>query len=103
MQNDLGTAAGALEPAQAFLDGLFVSAWSEFVCGGFELDINEIITISAVDAGLVECVDFDPDQHIDDTGSCSPGDEWYQITEAGRQILCRAKANISPPQDSPNR
>ena len=58
--------------------------FERFVEGNFEIEINDLITVDAVKAGLVEVTKYDPEQHTDGTSACEPGDDYYQLTEAGR-------------------
>jgi hypothetical protein len=75
-----------------YLASLFSTLFEGFCEGDWEIEIHDLITEGAVAAGLVECVDFDPEEHTDN-GECEPGDPFYQITAAGRAVLQTARAS----------
>lgn len=63
---------------------LFDHLFERFCEGEWEVEINDLIVIDAVNAGLVDAVDFDPEEHIDVNGACMPGDPYYIISSAGQ-------------------
>lgn len=75
---------------------IFDAVWERFCEGDFELEVNDLITGTALSCGLVKKIPFDPEEHIDVTGACEPGDDYYMLTEAGEKLISSAKAPESP-------
>jgi len=73
-------------PLQKFGAAMFDILFERFVEGDWEIEINDLITDHAVAAGLVSKVKFNPDEHIDNSGACEPGDDYFQITAAGQGV-----------------
>lgn len=65
---------------------LFDWIFERFCEGDLEIEISDIVTGLCVDAGAVEKVAFDPEHHIDTSYTCEPGDDYWQLTETGRQF-----------------
>lgn len=78
----------------SFQRTLWSAVWERFVEGDFEMEINDLVTDDAVHAGMVEQVEFDPEQHTDVSGSCYAGDPFYQITPLGQSLLAGASTPI---------
>ena len=78
---------------------MFDVLFERFCEGDWEIEINDLITHDALKAGLVECVDFDPDEHLDNSDSCEPGDDYYVITDLGRKAR-RRKAHGTPSSEA---
>lgn len=74
---------------------MFDAIWERFTDAGFEMEINDLVTIDAVRAGLVEQTEFDPDEHDDPSGACYPGDDYFLITDTGRAALKRARQALT--------
>jgi hypothetical protein len=66
---------------------LFKAVWEAFCEGNWEIEVNDLITITALSCGIVEIVPFDADEHSDHSGACEPGDDYFQLTDAGRALL----------------
>lgn len=66
---------------------MFQRIWDSFTDDGWEIEINDLVTVEAVKAGLVSVTPFDPEVHSDQSGSAEPGDDFYEATPAGRAAL----------------
>jgi hypothetical protein len=95
MNNPLSLDAGLPDVAQArdaegvaaFGAAMFQRIWDSFTDEGWEIEINDLVTVEAVKAGLVSVTPFDPEIHIDQSGAAEPGDDFYEVTPAGRAAL----------------
>ena len=56
---------------------MFQVIWDQFADAGYEIEIHDLIAVSAVKAGLVRVTKFDPEVHTDNTGEAEPGDRFY--------------------------
>jgi len=84
--------AGEVEPV--FGAKLFDWIFERFCEGEFEVEINDIVTDLCVSSGFVEKVRFDPESHIDSSGACEEGDDYYQLTEVGHHFINLARSPL---------
>ena len=82
------------ERLAAFGAVMFNILFEQFCDGTWEVEINDLITINAARAGLVDAVDFDPEEHDDPNGACVAGDPFYTITSLGRKACVRARGEV---------
>jgi hypothetical protein len=88
-------------PLERFGAKMFDQIFERFCEGDWEIEVNDLITDDALAAGLVQVEDFDPNEHTDVNGACSPGDPFYIITDAGRHARAIARGkSLSPDQQS---
>jgi hypothetical protein len=75
------------EALAAFGAAMFQRIWDSFTDDGWEIEINDLVTVESVKAGLVSVAPFDPAVHSDQSGAAEPGDDFYEVTPAGRAAL----------------
>lgn len=71
----------------AFGAAMFQRIWDSFTDDGWDIGINDLVTVEAVKAGLVSVTPYDPEVHSDGSGAAEPGDDFYEVTPAGRAAL----------------
>ncbi|WP_454280551.1 Lar family restriction alleviation protein [Sphingomonas sp. Marseille-Q8236] len=74
---------------------VFQQVWDSFIDGGWDIEVNDLITKDALKAGLVSVEPFDPKGHVDQSGAAQPGDDFYQLTDAGRAALATPASHAS--------
>jgi len=79
----------------AFGAVMFNHIWDSFTDDGWGLEVNDLVTVDAVKAGLVSVAPYDPEVHNDQSGAAEVGDDFYEVTPAGRAALARAQGQAS--------
>lgn len=74
---------------------VFQQVWDSFIDGGWDIEVNDLITKDALKAGLVSVEPFDPKGHVDPSGAAQPGDDFYQLTDAGREAFATPASHAS--------
>jgi len=74
---------------------MFQRIWDSFTDDGWDIEINDLVTVEAVKAGLVSVAPYDPEVHNDQSGAAEIGDDFYEVTQAGRDALARAQVKPS--------
>jgi hypothetical protein len=64
---------------------MFDLLFERFCEGDYEIELGDLIQIDAVKAGLVEKTKFDPERHTTDQDWVEPGDDYFTLTEVGRE------------------
>lgn len=82
-------------PLERFGAQMFDIIFERFCEGDWEIEVNDLIVRNALDCGLVDCKEFDPEEDEDPNGACEAGDPFYTINAAGRRARDISRGTVS--------